>query len=97
MELILLWARELIDERCVQISFDLNTQLDLQVGAYDFVFDQYNNPLIVEVSYGYSKLAYDPCPGYWDEQLNWHEGKTMKEEWMVDLVKEQIKSAKEWN
>lgn len=80
------WARELFDERCVQISFNLNKQLDLQVGAYDFVFDQNNNPLIVEVSYGFVSEVYDPCTGYWDERLNWHEGKTVKEEWMVDLI-----------
>lgn len=86
------WAKVLFDERCVNISFDLNKKLDLQVGAYDFVFDENNDPLIVEVSYGFVSEVYDPCVGYWDNHTNWHEGKTIKEEWMVDILIEEIKN-----
>lgn len=84
------WDRTLFDERCVQISFELTKKLKLQVGAFDFVFDENNNPLIVEVSYGFVSKVYDPCPGYWDTSLNWHEGKTIKEEWMIDLILKNI-------
>ena len=83
------WARNLFDESCVQISFDLNKKLGLQVGAYDFVFDGNNEPLIVEVSYGFVSEVYDPCTGYWDEELVWHEGRTTKEDWMVELLLEE--------
>ncbi len=56
--------------------------------AYDFVFDENNDPLIVEVSYGFAVDAYDACPGYWDENLDWHEGKFIPQEWMIeDLIK----------
>lgn len=79
-------AKELFDERCVGISFDVCKKLRLQVGVFDYVFDVDNEPLIVEVSCGYSHEIYDACPGFWDEQLNWHEGKTVKEEWMVELL-----------
>jgi hypothetical protein len=58
----------------------------LQVGAYDFVFDENNKPLVVEVSYGYDKEGYYGCPGYWDSDLVWHEGKFNHEGWMVDLM-----------
>ena len=84
------WAKELFDERCVKISFELTKRLGLQVGAFDFVFDEINDPLIVEVSYGFVSEVYDPCTGYWEENLVWHEGKTTKEEWMVDLLVNQI-------
>lgn len=84
------WDRILFDERCVQISFELTKKLKLQVGAFDFVFDENNNPLIVEVSYGFVSKVYDPCPGYWDNSLNWHEGKTVKEEWMIDIILKSI-------
>lgn len=80
------WAKELFDERCVKISFELTKRLGLQVGAFDFVFDENNTPLIVEVSYGFVSEVYDPCTGYWNENLDWHDGKTIKEEWMVDLM-----------
>lgn len=85
------YAKELFDERCVQIAFDLTKKLQIQVGAYDFVFDQKNMPLVVELSYGYTASGYDDCPGYWDSEMNWHEGKFNHEGWMVD---ELIKSLK---
>jgi hypothetical protein len=80
------FGRELFDERCLKISFEITESLNLQVGVFDFIFDLQNNPLIVEVSYGYAHKAYDKCPGYWDRDLNWYQGKTIKEEWMVDLI-----------
>ena len=84
--------RSEFDERCVQIGFDIAKRLALQVAVLDFVFDEVNNPKIVELSYGYSHLPYDNCPGYWDDNLNWHEGKTIKEEWMVQMIYDQIKN-----
>lgn len=84
------YDRELFDIDTIKISFEINKRLNLQVGVFDFVFDENNKPLIVELSYGYTHAAYDNCPGYWDENLAWHEGKTTKEEWMVDLVLKQI-------
>lgn len=80
------FERELFDERCVKIAFEVTEKLGIQVGVFDFIFDSNNTPLIVEVSYGYAAEAYDNCPGYWDKYLTWHEGKTIKEEWMVDLM-----------
>lgn len=65
------YAKELFDERCVSISFELSKKLGLQVGAFDFVFDQENTPLVVEVSYGYVTEVYYTCTAYWDEELNW--------------------------
>jgi len=82
------------DERCVKISFDLSEKLNLQVAVLDFVINKNNQPLIVELSYGYSPEPYDSCPGYWDKKMMWHEGKTIKEEWMVDLIYKQIKYAR---
>ncbi len=84
----ILYDKEHIDERCVRISFDVNRKLKCQSIAYDYVFDEKNNPLIVEISYGFDVKAYDPCPGYWDSSLQWHEGMFNPQEWMVaDLIK----------
>ena len=85
------YKRELFDERCVRIAFDLTHKLQSQCAAYDFVFDESNNPLIVEVSYGFVKEVYDPCPGYWDTDLQWHEEPFNPQGWMVDLVQKQLK------
>lgn len=83
----ILYNKSEIDERCIQISFNVNEKLKCQSIAFDYVFDENNNPLIVEISYGFDVKAYDPCPGYWDSSLKWHEGKFNPQEWMVeDLI-----------
>jgi glutathione synthase/RimK-type ligase-like ATP-grasp enzyme len=78
------------NENTVELAFKVANLLNLQITVLDFVYDLDNNPLIVELSYGYAHLAYDNCPGYWDEHLKWHEGNTVKEDWMVQLVLKSI-------
>lgn len=78
-----------IDINCVKIAFETNKKLKTQSIAYDFVFDKKNKPLIVEISYGYIVSAYNNCPGYWDNNLKWHEGRFNPQEWMIqNLIKE---------
>jgi len=78
--------KELFDDRCIAIAFEVNEKLQLQVGVYDFVFNESNKPLIVELSYCFTAPAYDNCPGYWDKELNWHEGPFNPQGWMVDIM-----------
>lgn len=80
----LIYNKSKIDERCIQISFNVNEKLKCQSLAYDFVFDENNNPLIVEISYGFDVKAYDPCPGYWDSSLKWHDARFKPQEWMIE-------------
>ena len=75
-----------IDERAIRISFDISEKLHFECTAYDYVFDENNNPILVEISYGFAIEFYDPCPGYWDEKLNWHEGHFIPQEWMIEDV-----------
>lgn len=83
----IIYNKHEIDERCVQIAFNINEKIKAQSIAFDFVFDANNNPLIVEISYGFVVKVYDPCEGYWDKDLNWHEEAFNPYGWMVDLVK----------
>ena len=80
------YEKEVFDERCVKLSFEYTKQLKAQCVAYDYVFTQDNTPKIVEISYGFANKVYDPCPGYWDEHLQWHEGSFNPYGWMVDLM-----------
>lgn len=73
-----------IDRRCIEIAFTVNKKISAQSIGFDFVFNTKDEPEIVEFCYGFSAEAYDPCPGYWDTKLNWHEGKFNPQEWMVD-------------
>lgn len=84
----ILYEKIEIDERCVSLAFETTEKLNAQCVAYDFVFDKNNQPLIVEINYGYDHKAYFPCPGYWDRQMNWHDGSFNSAEWMVEeLIK----------
>lgn len=80
------YRRDSIDIKCVELSFKVNNMIDSQSIAFDYVLDPNNDPLIVEISYGFAVEAYDSCPGYWDENLNWHEGKFNPQEWMVKCL-----------
>lgn len=70
----IIYDKNQIDERCVKIAFECNKKLQTQSIAFDFVFDSSNNPLIVEISYGYAVKAYDYCEGFWTDDMQWHEG-----------------------
>ncbi|MCD4742644.1 MAG: hypothetical protein K8R67_09255 [Desulfobacteraceae bacterium] len=80
----IIYEKNQIDERCIQISFEINRKLQTQSIAFDFIFDENNKPLIVEISYGYMYSGYDACPGYWDENVNWHEGSFNPQNWQIE-------------
>jgi len=85
----ILYKRDEIDERCVTLAFNLSSKFKSQCMGYDFVFDRNGNPLVVEMSYGFTAQGYDPCEGYWDSDLTWHEGPFDPYGWMIeDLVKD---------
>lgn len=82
------FEKEEIDIKYVKLAFDLNEKLKSQSIAFDFILKE-NTPVLVEISYGFSVEFYDPCPGYWDHDLQWHEDKFTPQEWMVEeLIKE---------
>ena len=85
------YDREKIDLKLVEISFKFAKKLNSDSLAFDFIYDK-GSPLIVELSYGFAVEFYDPCPGYWDNQLNWHEGFFNPQEWMVEDLVNKIKS-----
>lgn len=73
------------NEECICIAFDVNKKIKSQCIAYDFVFKN-KQPLIVEISYGFSMHGYDKCPGYWTEDMCWHEGPFIPQNWMLEQV-----------
>jgi glutathione synthase/RimK-type ligase-like ATP-grasp enzyme len=78
-----------IDKRCIKIAFNIVQKLKTQSLAFDFLFDQNNDPKIAEISYCYQNIAVHSCPGYWDNRMNWHEGHIWPEDAiMADLLKE---------
>jgi glutathione synthase/RimK-type ligase-like ATP-grasp enzyme len=63
-----------IDKRCIEIALKISREMSFQSMAYDFLFNENGAPEICEISYTYQDRAVHNCPGYWDEQLSWHEG-----------------------
>jgi hypothetical protein len=81
----ILYDKVLIDEGIVKLSFEIAEKLKTQCVAFDFV-QMGNKPLVVEISYGFSPAGYDPCPGYWDKEMNWHEGRFNPYGWIVEMM-----------
>ena len=86
----IVYDKKEIDDRCVKIAFDINNKLKTQSIAFDFVFDLGNNPLVVEISYGYVPTAYLKCPGYWDSEMNWYGEPINPEKWQIEDLINQI-------
>ena len=65
-----------IDLNFIQIAFQVSNEFGFDSMAYDFIYDTSKRPVIVELSYVFgatvgSKVS--ECPGYWDDELNWHQ------------------------
>lgn len=80
---IILYDKDLFDIKVIRISFELAKRIKTQCVAFDFVYCN-GNPMLVELSYGFSPEGYDPCPGYWDHDLIYHEEKFNPYGWMVE-------------
>jgi hypothetical protein len=63
-----------IDLQFVKMAFDVSKKLQFQSMAYDFLYNEEHKPEFCEISYSYLDTAVFSCKGFWDSQLNWHEG-----------------------
>ena len=63
-----------IDPRAIDIAFRISQKLNFQSMGYDFLINQTGDLEISEISYTYVDTAVYKCPGFWDKNLNWHEG-----------------------
>lgn len=83
----ILYEKKHFDQDTIRLAFSLAEKLKSQCSAFDFVYEN-GSPLVVEVSYGFVPEGYDPCPGYWDKNMAWHEGRFNPYGWMVEnLIK----------
>lgn len=78
------YEKKMFNEECIKLAFNTTKKLKAICVAYDFVFNENNQPIIVEINYGFAKEVYYDCPGYWDKNLNWHEGKFNQVEWILE-------------
>ena len=62
-----------IDLIFVKEAFKVSKKLNAQTMAYDFIYNG-KKPEFCEMSYTYHDSYIHKCPGYWDEDFNWHKG-----------------------
>ncbi|MDF0677236.1 MAG: hypothetical protein P0120_23305 [Nitrospira sp.] len=78
-----------VHETCLEIAFQVTRKFRSQSMAFDFVLTEYKLPMILEISYGYDARAVHSCPGFWDDNLIWHEGAMWPEDAILtDLLKD---------
>lgn len=82
----ILYEKKHFDDNTIRLAFDVHRKLKSQCTAMDFIFDSMKKPLLVEISYGFVPEGYDPCTGYWDADLNWHDGNFNPYGWIVEEI-----------
>ena len=73
-----------IESDCVKIAFTVADALNAQSVAMDFVRDHTGRPYLLEISYGYVPEPVQKTGGFWDRQLEWHEGDFRPEDLILD-------------
>lgn len=63
-----------VDLKHVSKAFEISSVMGFQSMAYDFIYNEKGESEFCEISYTYLDTVPHDCPGYWDEQLNWHDG-----------------------
>jgi len=56
----------------------------LQSVAFDFVLDDNQKPMIIEISYGFGTDGINNVLGYWDSNMNWYMGKFNPQSWIIE-------------
>lgn len=79
----LVFDRNEIPIECIKSAFIWTERLDIQCVGFDFVSDK-EHYYILEISYGFTSKAYLPCQGFWDRDLNWHQGNFVPEWFMIE-------------
>tara|TARA_B100001059_G_scaffold221579_1_gene244670 strand:+ start:204 stop:623 length:420 start_codon:yes stop_codon:yes gene_type:complete len=85
----ILYAKENFDTNLIKNSFEYVNRINVQSFHFDYVMSN-GVPKIIEISYGYAIEGYNDCVGYWDKNLNFHEGKFDSTNWRIDSVIKQI-------
>ncbi len=80
------YSKNAIPEKIIIYSLELAKKFKMQTVAFDFLLDKNETLFLVEIScfYGVDEKEFI---GYWDKNLNWHEGTFDPYGWMVELVK----------
>lgn len=79
-----IFSYEDINLDLIKVAFDVANKLNLQSVAFDFVLDDNQKPMIIEISYGFGTDGINNVLGYWDHNLNWYEEKFSPQDLILD-------------
>lgn len=84
----LIFENENIDKTIINHAFKLARKMKSQSLAVDFIKRNSDNKIfVVEVSYGFPMNNFlEGSSGYWDSEMNWHEGRFNPQDWMVNYL-----------
>ncbi|WP_052252120.1 ATP-grasp domain-containing protein [Kaistella solincola] len=84
-----------VDERVLKIALEIARKLKMNSVAYDFIYDKDDQPIIIEITFAYGTKGANKSPGYWDENLEWHDGILDKfPYWMVEQIIKKVNNRK---
>jgi len=63
-----------VDIRCVKLALKISKEMGFASMAYDLIYDTAGNPVVCEISYTVVDTVVYKSDGYWDENLEFHEG-----------------------
>lgn len=82
-----------VDLRTIEIAFSISGKFNFSGMGYDFIYDEKNKPYISEMGYCYADYIIKDLPGYWDENLEWHEGKSWPQYYeLIDFLEIPLKN-----
>ena len=83
---------EIFPKKTIKYSFQISEKIKSQSIALDFIYDNKNNPLVVEMSYAFIMGPfYDKCPGYWTEDLVFHECEVNPQKFIIESFLNSLK------
>lgn len=81
--------QENIPLEAVSLAHQISKTNNFQSMSYDFLSDSHGNLMISEISYCYASWVVHECPGYWERDLNWHDGHMWPgDAIIIDLISE---------
>ena len=80
------WDPSAIDLDCIRLAFNSAAKIGSQCLAFDIIYDTERNLVILEVSSRFVAELVERCPGYWDRNLSFHEGRIWPQDAILDDV-----------
>lgn len=85
------YEKEAFEADLIAHSFKLAKIFGSQVISFDFVYHN-EKPVLIEISYGFRKEGYYPCPGYWTADLTFHEEEVQFWAWIIENCLDQARA-----